>query len=53
MSSLPPQGTRNVTGLRHRKSPYERRIHDDNIPLEIIWHMDSYTALLRHRKVLE
>ncbi|EGG00840.1 uncharacterized protein MELLADRAFT_79152 [Melampsora larici-populina 98AG31] len=47
------KGTRNVAGLRRRKGVYSRVIHDDNIPLEIIWYIDSYVAGLQRRKALD
>lgn len=47
------KGTRNVAGLRRRKGLYSRVIHDDNIPLEIIWYIDSYVAGLQRRKALD
>ncbi|KAH9822563.1 Bestrophin, RFP-TM, chloride channel-domain-containing protein [Melampsora americana] len=47
------KGTRNVTGLRLRKGTYSRVIHDDNIPLEILWYIDSYVAKLQLSKVID
>lgn len=47
------KGTRNVTGLRLRKGTYSRMIHDDNIPLEIIWYIDSYVAKLQLCKIID
>ncbi|KAH9822562.1 Bestrophin, RFP-TM, chloride channel-domain-containing protein [Melampsora americana] len=47
------KGTRNVAGLRRRKGVYARVIHDDNIPLEIIWYIDSYIAQLQRLKALD
>ncbi|KAG0146134.1 hypothetical protein CROQUDRAFT_657763 [Cronartium quercuum f. sp. fusiforme G11] len=44
------KGGMNAAGLRHRRN---RKIHDDNVPLEIIWYIDSYIALLQQRKVLD
>lgn len=46
------KGTRNVAGLRKKKASYSRRIHDDNIPLEIICCMSAYIATMQHRGVL-
>ncbi|EHS63474.1 uncharacterized protein PGTG_21604 [Puccinia graminis f. sp. tritici CRL 75-36-700-3] len=46
------KGTRNVTGLRKKKANYSRRIHDDNIPLEMICCMSAYIATLQQRGVL-
>ncbi|EGG00843.1 uncharacterized protein MELLADRAFT_79151 [Melampsora larici-populina 98AG31] len=47
------KGTRNVAGLRRRRGINSRVIHEDNIPLEIIWHIDSYVAQLHRRQVLD
>ncbi|KNZ62294.1 hypothetical protein VP01_1289g1 [Puccinia sorghi] len=46
------KGTRNAAGLRKKKADYSRRIHEDNIPLEIICCMSAYIATLQHRGVL-
>ncbi|WAR61203.1 hypothetical protein PtB15_13B455 [Puccinia triticina] len=46
------KGTRNATGLRTKKANYSRRIHDDNVPLDMICCMSAYIATLQHRGVL-
>ncbi|KAH9444638.1 hypothetical protein MJO28_013328 [Puccinia striiformis f. sp. tritici] len=47
------KGTRNATGLRKKKKAnYSRRIHDDNIPLEMICCMSGYIATMQRRGVL-
>jgi len=46
------KGTRNATGLRKKKASYSRRIHEDNIPLEMICCMSAYIATLQRRGVL-
>lgn len=47
------KGTKNATGLRSKKAHYSRRIHDDNIPLEMLCCMSGYVSTLQLRKVLE
>lgn len=46
------KGARNATGSRSADS-YRRRVPDDNIPLEIIWSLDSYVAALQERKTID
>ncbi|KAI8449813.1 Bestrophin, RFP-TM, chloride channel-domain-containing protein, partial [Phakopsora pachyrhizi] len=45
------KAAKNATGRRSKKS-YER-IHEDNVPLDIICCLDSYVATLKKRKVLD